>query len=71
MYHAAVLYKKDFFYRPERGMVPPRSPIQNMVIHVAAVAKRQELIQHVLECMSAIKRKEALLLFVYDFVEIK
>ncbi len=30
-------------------MVPPRSPIQNMVIHVAAVAKRQELIQHVLE----------------------
>ncbi len=38
-------------------MVPPRSPIQNMVIHVAAVAKRQELIQHVLECMYAIKNK--------------
>ncbi len=28
--------------RPESGIVPPRSPIRNMVIPVAAVAKRQK-----------------------------
>ncbi len=31
---------------PEHGMVPPRLPIRNMVIPVAAIAKRQELSQH-------------------------